>query len=104
VKIREIESRVDPEWLEVRDMQRRHCCYTNTRLARTMASAAKKGDVEDDAGAAEVWPSAKAFSSVRMQPVLSVSSVGQTTRLKFALWNVRQPSLAVYEVDIRWIQ
>ena len=33
--------------------------------------------------------SARVSSSVRMQPVFAVISLGQTTRLKFALWNVR---------------
>lgn len=36
----------------------------------------------------EIW-SARVCSSVRMQSVFAVISLGQTTRLKFALWNVR---------------
>lgn len=33
--------------------------------------------------------SASVISSLRTQPVFVVISLGQTTRLKFALWNVR---------------
>jgi hypothetical protein len=38
----------------------------------------------------EVSPEISCFSSVRVHCVLEVSSVGQGTRLKFALQNVRQ--------------
>lgn len=50
------------------------------------ANREEVGDSEVDA---DDRPSARAFSSSRMQPVLSVRSDGQTTRLKVALWSVR---------------
>jgi hypothetical protein len=40
----------------------------------------------------EVFPVPRSTSSLREQPVFAVSSAGQTTRLKFALRNVRQLS------------
>lgn len=39
--------------------------------------------------AEEVFPEPRSLSSLREQPVFVVSSAGHTTRLKFALWNIR---------------
>lgn len=62
--------------------------YAESKVAKIKATAARTEEADDDEDA-EVLPSASALSSLRMHFVLSVSSVGQTTRLKLALQDVR---------------
>ena len=70
-----------------------HSENKTTKLAAEMAIPNETSVMcAEELFACVVFPescSASVTSSFRTQPVLAVISLGQTTRLKFALWNVR---------------
>jgi hypothetical protein len=75
------------------DMQHRHRCYTESSPAMIRAAVPTMDEPGDMTFAALVlFPELAAWTSLsswRAQPVICVSSLGQVTRLKFALYNIR---------------
>lgn len=67
----------------------RHSCYIDSAPSKTAANAATEEEAEEMLGADDTLPLASCASSLRVHPDFCVSSAGQTTRLKFALCDIR---------------
>lgn len=80
---------------------RRHLRYIDSTISRMAANAATEEEVGLRPAAATASP-ARTLSSLRTHPDLSVRTAGQTTRLKLALFEVRNCSLPVHLEQHTW--
>jgi hypothetical protein len=87
------EERDDRERPRRGDVERRHPCYIDIRPSIMAATIAIVGELDLRLWADDASP-ASTLSSLRMQFVFAVISAGQTTRWKFALYDISRCSCA----------